>query len=97
MRHFFVPCLLIEHAILDMPVCDGVEAAKRLRSLENRRKVSEFLPGEFLLHSIISNNANYDVSPKVVALSADCQESTKMLCLSAGMNSFLSKPLKKSE
>ena len=34
---------------------------------------------------------------KVVALSADCQESTKMLCLSAGMNLFLSKPLKKSE
>lgn len=60
-----------------MPVCDGVEAAKRLRSLENRRKVPEFLP--------------------VVALSADCQESTKMLCLSAGMNSFLSKPLKKSD
>ncbi len=29
-----------------MPVCDGVEAAKRIRSLENRRKVSEFLPGE---------------------------------------------------
>ncbi|KAI9445552.1 histidine kinase [Lactarius indigo] len=60
-----------------MPICDGVEAAKRLRSLENRRKVSEFLP--------------------VVALSADCQESTKMLCLSAGMNLFFSKPLKKSE
>jgi len=66
-------------AIFDhhMPVCDGVEAAKRLRSLEDRRKVSELLP--------------------VVALSADCQESTKMLCLSAGMNLFLSKPLKKSD
>jgi CheY-like chemotaxis protein len=60
-----------------MPVCDGVEAAKRLRSLEKRRKVSELLP--------------------VVALSADCQDSTKMLCLSAGMNLFLSKPLKKSD
>jgi len=60
-----------------MPICDGVEAAKRLRSLEKRRKVSEFLP--------------------IVALSADCQESTKMLCLSAGMNLFLSKPLKKSD
>ncbi|KAF8272384.1 histidine kinase [Lactarius quietus] len=60
-----------------MPICDGVEAAKRLRSLENRRKVPELLP--------------------VVALSADCQDSTKMLCLSAGMNLFLSKPLKKSE
>ncbi|KAN0138534.1 hypothetical protein V8E53_003522 [Lactarius tabidus] len=60
-----------------MPICDGVEAAKRLRSLEDRRKVSELLP--------------------IVALSADCQDSTKMLCLSAGMNLFLSKPLRKSD
>ena len=42
-------------------------------------------------------NAFRDFADKVVALSADCQESTKMLCLSAGMNLFLSKPLKKSE
>ncbi|KAI0296719.1 hypothetical protein BC826DRAFT_968026 [Russula brevipes] len=37
-------------AIFDhhMPICDGVEAAKRLRSLESRRKVSEFLPGKGL-------------------------------------------------
>jgi len=32
----------------------------------------------------------------VIALSADAQESTKQFCLSAGMNLFLSKPLKKS-
>ena len=42
-------------------------------------------------------NAFHDFANEVVALSADCQESTKMLCLSAGMNLFLSKPLKKSE
>jgi CheY-like chemotaxis protein len=39
----------------------------------------------------------HDLANEVIALSADCQESTKMLCLSAGMNLFLSKPLKKSE
>ncbi|TFY83386.1 hypothetical protein EWM64_g624 [Hericium alpestre] len=61
----------------DMPICDGVEAVKRIRHLEDRRKVAEFLP--------------------VIALSADAQESTKMLCLSAGMNAFLAKPLKKSD
>lgn len=33
--------------------------------------------------------------PPVVALSADCQESTKQLCLSAGMNAFFSKPLRR--
>ncbi|PSS37163.1 hypothetical protein PHLCEN_2v1036 [Hermanssonia centrifuga] len=60
-----------------MPICDGVEACKRVRVLENKRRVPVLLP--------------------IVALSADCQESTKQLCLSAGMNSFFSKPLKKSD
>ncbi|KAF5355680.1 hypothetical protein D9756_004007 [Leucocoprinus leucothites] len=62
---------------VDMPVCDGVEAAKRLRLLESKRKAPILLP--------------------VVALSADCQEATKQLCLSAGMNAFFSKPLKKND
>ncbi|KAH7929368.1 dual-domain HisK/Mak2 protein kinase [Leucogyrophana mollusca] len=60
-----------------MPVCDGVEAAKRLRVLESSRVDPFTLP--------------------IVALSADCQESTKKLCLSAGMNAFFSKPLKRSD
>ncbi|KAF8665081.1 hypothetical protein AX16_000549 [Volvariella volvacea WC 439] len=60
-----------------MPVCDGVEATKRLRAMESKRKARISLP--------------------IVALSADCQESTKQLCLSAGMNTFFSKPLKKSD
>ncbi|KAJ7748524.1 hypothetical protein DFH07DRAFT_747280 [Mycena maculata] len=60
-----------------MPVCDGVEATKRLRHLEEKRKAPVALP--------------------IIALSADCQESTKQLCLSAGMNEFFSKPLRKSD
>ncbi|KIL70561.1 hypothetical protein M378DRAFT_194875 [Amanita muscaria Koide BX008] len=60
-----------------MPICDGVEAAKRLRVLEEKRKCSTILP--------------------IVALSADCQESTMQLCLSAGMNAFFSKPLRKKD
>lgn len=60
-----------------MPICDGVEAAKRLRALESKRKTSTILP--------------------IVALSADCQDTTKQLCLSAGMNAFFSKPLRKSD
>ena len=79
-----------------MPICDGVEAAKRLRSLEKRRKVSELLPGRCLVIRSITIASDYYVN-EVVALSADCQDSTKMLCLSAGMNLFLTKPLKKSE
>ncbi|KAG8797615.1 hypothetical protein FRC16_008681 [Serendipita sp. 398] len=57
-----------------MPICDGVEAAKRIRFLETRKKASVYLP--------------------IVALSADCQESTKELCLSAGMTGFLTKPVR---
>lgn len=57
-----------------MPVCDGVEAAKRIRAIETRRKVKIHLP--------------------IIALSADCQESTKELCLSAGMSGFLTKPIR---
>lgn len=60
-----------------MPVCDGVEATRRLRKLESVRCPTISLP--------------------IVALSADAQESTKQCCLSAGMNLFLSKPLKKTD
>ncbi|OCH84424.1 histidine kinase [Obba rivulosa] len=60
-----------------MPVCDGVEACKRIRVLENKRRLPMSMP--------------------IVALSADCQESTKQLCLSAGMNTFFSKPLRKAD
>ncbi|KAH9850662.1 histidine kinase [Lenzites betulinus] len=70
--HFSVA--LFDH---HMPICDGVEACKRVRIHEGKRKVPILLP--------------------IVALSADCQESTKQLCLSAGMNGFFSKPLKKND
>lgn len=70
---YFAVALFDHH----MPICDGVEAAKRLRLLERKRKVQNPLP--------------------IVALSADCQESTKQLCLSAGMNTFFSKPLRKGD
>jgi CheY-like chemotaxis protein len=60
-----------------MPICDGVEAAKRLRHLESKQNAVVLLP--------------------IIALSADTQDSTKQLCLSAGMNAFFSKPLKKAD
>jgi CheY-like chemotaxis protein len=74
-----------------MPICDGVEAAKRIRLLEKERNTS-ILPS-----TVFSHNNLFPVLRKgaVVALSADCQDSTKQLCLSAGMDAFFSKPLKK--
>ncbi|KAI5991480.1 STKc type histidine kinase [Pisolithus albus] len=65
-----------------MPVCDGVEATRRLRKLESIRWFYR---------------TPTHLSLTVVALSADAQESTKQCCLSAGMNLFLSKPLKKTD
>lgn len=78
-----------------MPICDGVEATKRLRVLESKRKVHASLPGT-LISSYFTTKLLTAFSP-VVALSADCQESTKQLCLSAGMNAFFSKPLRKGQ
>ena len=76
-----------------MPICDGVEACKRVRVLENKRRAPILLPSKSYGHIFHERILTLQ---SVVALSADCQESTKQLCLSAGMNSFLSKPLKKS-
>jgi len=60
-----------------MPICDGVEATRRIRLKESKRKVSVQLP--------------------IVALSADCQDSTKELCMATGMTSFFSKPLRQAD
>ncbi|KZP00739.1 histidine kinase [Calocera viscosa TUFC12733] len=70
---YFTAALFDHH----MPVLDGVEATKRLRSLENKRKIRRPLT--------------------IFALSADCQDSTKLLCLSSGMTYFLTKPLRQSK
>lgn len=37
---------MIDLLFSDMPVCDGVEAAKRLRVLERKRKAPVLLPSE---------------------------------------------------
>jgi len=41
----YIGHLLFSIITSDMPICDGVEAAKRLRLLENKRKTSVYLPG----------------------------------------------------
>ena len=78
-----------------MPLCDGVEATKRLRNLEAKRKAQVILPSMILFQR--ASSFNHQLFALVVALSADCQDSTKQLCLSAGMNAFFSKPLRKSK
>ena len=80
----------------DMPICDGVEASKRIRALEVERGYDILLPS--MSPVILSRNVHaHALRFKVIALTADCQESTKQLCLNAGMDAFLSKPANKTE
>ncbi|KAI8374713.1 uncharacterized protein BYT42DRAFT_577365 [Radiomyces spectabilis] len=56
-----------------MPVCDGVEATKRIRQIEkDENRTSRFA---------------------IVALTADVQESARKVCMKAGMDGYLTKPL----
>jgi len=80
--------------LLDMPICDGVEAAKRVRAAEMQKKLTNTLPSTFLCFLAHELRPKSDHVDSVIALSADCQESTKELCLSAGMNGFLTKPMR---
>ena len=47
--------------------------------------------------AVLSETRIYNLRLQVIALSADCQESTKQLCLNSGMDAFLSKPANKTE
>ena len=40
-RHWFRP--------VDMPICDGVDACKRIRVLENKRRVRTVLPSKLTI------------------------------------------------
>lgn len=60
-----------------MPVMDGLEAARKIRTLEQKRGGEKRTP--------------------IVAITAHIKPADQHLCISAGMNDYLSKPLKKGD
>jgi len=68
---------------------DGYEEAERGYDpvLSSKLVTSQVLMAFILTPSVF----------QVTALSADCQESTKQLCLNSGMDAFLSKPANKTQ
>jgi CheY-like chemotaxis protein len=62
---------------LQMPVMDGVEAAKKIRAFEK-------------LHPECA-------ASRIIALTADAMAGDRQRCMDAGMNDYLSKPLRRPE
>lgn len=80
-----------------MPICDGVEAARRIRALEAKRGNGIILPSKHVAcDGLVVLKLMVSIL-QVIALSADCQESTKQLCLNSGMDAFLSKPANQAD
>lgn len=60
-----------------MPVMDGLEATRKIRSLERKRGGEKRTP--------------------IVAITAHVKPADQHVCINAGMNDYLSKPLKKGD
>lgn len=72
--------------------CDGVEATRRIRKLEQSRDDGRVTTE----HSATTNSTTATLFP-IVALTADIQDSAKHLCMEAGMNGYLTKPVDTKE
>lgn len=77
-------CVLMD---VQMPEMDGYEAARRIRALEKRRGASGNVTVAFRL---------LDRTP-IVALTAHALEENRRKCHEAGMDDFLTKPLRRSD
>jgi osomolarity two-component system sensor histidine kinase NIK1 len=62
---------------LQMPVMDGVEAAKKIRAFEKSHPEC--------------------AASRIIALTADAMAGDRQRCVDAGMNDYLSKPLRRPE
>lgn len=74
---------------VQMPKMDGLEATKHIRSLERKKRRMETPNGR-------GRAAKIDRVP-IVALTAHTRESDRQKCLDAGMDDYMSKPIKPEE
>jgi CheY-like chemotaxis protein len=68
---------------VQMPLCNGLEATKRIREIENSTEIGE-LPLSHILN-------RYRIP--ILATSASVYESDVVNCIQAGMDGFVNKPI----
>ncbi|KAI9246986.1 hypothetical protein EDC94DRAFT_529225 [Helicostylum pulchrum] len=96
---FSVACDGKEAMDIQLPVMNGIDATKTIRSIEKERKIG-VLPTNSIRKDVSTNLTSVDTKSSsfqspviIVALTASSLESDRQAALAAGCNDFLTKPV----